>query len=129
MIAWNKSNCCEMCGDKDYFVSDRMKISGRRIRLCKKCLSELRDAIDETFGDLLTERIISEKEIELVNELIVQSIKHGGDSGGPYFTNEKELISAINAWLEFKENANGYQIAVKVEHGFPQIRVITQEIN
>ena len=73
------------------------------------CKPDIFEKTYEAFGDLLAERIISEKEIELINDLIVQAIKHGGDGGGTYFSNENGLISAINAWLKFKGIMNKYQ--------------------
>ena len=51
MIAWNMCECCENCGNEEFFETDVLKISGRSIRLCEKCMSELRDGINRVLGD------------------------------------------------------------------------------
>lgn len=60
--------------------------------------------------------MISEYEIKLVNKIIFEAIKHGGDIGGPYFTNEDGLISAINKLLDIECLADEYEIReIKME--------------
>lgn len=50
-IQINKVDCCENCGNKDYFVSGELGISHHRIRLCKECFKDLRDAINLVLKD------------------------------------------------------------------------------
>lgn len=50
-IPINKVDCCENCGNKDYFVSEELGISRHRIRLCKECFKDLRDAINLVLKD------------------------------------------------------------------------------
>lgn len=50
-IQINKVDCCENCGNKDYFVTGELGISHRRIRLCKECFKDLRDAINSVLKD------------------------------------------------------------------------------
>jgi hypothetical protein len=50
-IQINKVDCCENCGNKDYFVSEELGISRHRIRLCKECFKDLRDAINLVLKD------------------------------------------------------------------------------
>ena len=50
-IQINKVDCCENCGNKDYFVSGKLGISHHRIRLCKECFKDLRDAINLVLKD------------------------------------------------------------------------------
>ena len=40
-----------------------------------------------------------DKEIELINEIVVQAVIHGGDSSGPYYTNSNALYKALKKWL------------------------------
>lgn len=40
-----------------------------------------------------------DKEIELINEIILQAVSHGGDSGGAYCTNAEFLNESIIDWL------------------------------
>lgn len=54
--------------------------------------------------------MISNYEIKLINKIIFEAIKHGGDSGGPYFTNEYSLISAINKLLDAKCITDEYEV-------------------
>lgn len=44
-IEWNKVFCCENCGSDDYFLFDIDGVFCKRIRLCKKCLKELKRVI------------------------------------------------------------------------------------
>ena len=39
------------------------------------------------------------RNIELINRLITEAINHGGDPGGPYFSNPEDLRSVINDFL------------------------------
>lgn len=34
-----------------------------------------------------------------INDLIVEAVKHGGDAGGPYFSNQNDLIVSIENLL------------------------------
>lgn len=54
--------------------------------------------------------MISDYEIKLINKIIFEAIVHGGDSGGPYFTNEDDLISAINKLLDVECMMDKYEI-------------------
>lgn len=51
-----------------------------------------------------------EYEIELINNIIKESVIHGGDDGGPYFCNTREIINSINNWLIFHNLTNFYTI-------------------
>jgi len=54
--------------------------------------------------------MINDYEIKLINTIIFEAIKHGGDYGGPYFTNEDGLISAINKLLDIECMTDKYEI-------------------
>ena len=62
-----------------------------------------------------------EKEINIVNNFIEQSIYHGGDSGGPYFSNEEELVEVIKIYLEYKGISDEYEIGWDRFHNIPHI--------
>ena len=49
-----------------------------------------------------------EKEIEIINKIIKESVIHGADSGGSYDQNEKRLLESINEWMEFKGISKEY---------------------
>lgn len=51
-----------------------------------------------------------EKEIEIINKIIKESIIHGADAGGSYEQNEYNLIVAVNEWLIFKGLHNRYTV-------------------
>ena len=51
-----------------------------------------------------------DREVELVNKIIKESIIHGADWGGSYDTNEKNLIESIEEWIIFKELQHKYTI-------------------
>lgn len=51
-----------------------------------------------------------EKEIEMINKIIVEAVMHGADSGGSYDSNEKNLIGTMKDWLEFKGLSNKYGV-------------------
>ena len=42
-----------------------------------------------------------EKHIEILNNLIYESVEHGGDSGGAYYSNIEGILKAINEYLKF----------------------------
>ena len=54
--------------------------------------------------------MISDCEIKLINKIIFEAIKHGGDSGGPYLTNEDGLVSKINNLLYVECMTDEYEV-------------------
>ena len=71
-----------------------------------------------------------DKEIELINEIVVQAVIHGGDSSGPYYTNSNALYKALKKWLvencltdEFKVVQKEY-IDAKHREIYPDMFVI-----
>jgi len=44
-----------------------------------------------------------EYEIELINNIIEESVFHGGDAGGPYLCNGGKVCSAVQKWLNFHD--------------------------
>ncbi len=55
------------------------------------------------------------KETEIINKIIVEAIRHGADSGGSYDSNEKNLITTIEEWLEFRDLSSDYAVKKNVE--------------
>lgn len=53
-----------------------------------------------------------EQEVNLINNMIVQAILHGADSGGSYDMNEENLINAICDWIKFKQIQKNYEICI-----------------
>lgn len=51
-----------------------------------------------------------EDEIKIINKIIAIAIEHGGDRGGPYFTEHERLYEAIHDWLEYNHLENDYCI-------------------
>jgi hypothetical protein len=49
-----------------------------------------------------------EHEIELINNIIEESVIHGGDAGGAYFSNSKKVCSAIQKWLNYHDLSDTY---------------------
>ena len=49
-----------------------------------------------------------ENEINIVNRIIFEAIRHGADPGGSYDCNEKNLLESIEEWLNFKGFQNDY---------------------
>lgn len=54
--------------------------------------------------------MINKDEMKLINKIIFEAIKHGGNSSGPYLTNEEGLISAINDWINSKWGGDDYKV-------------------
>lgn len=50
-MEWNKTDCCENCGATDYYTSSEMRISHRRYRLCKKCMKEIVESMEELLNE------------------------------------------------------------------------------
>lgn len=67
-----------------------------------------------------------EKEIRLINDIVLNAVVHGADSGGSYDSNGDGLENALNAWLKEK-NITGYTIEIvnrtyrRREYSVPQI--------
>lgn len=51
-----------------------------------------------------------ENEINCMNQIIIESVIHGADSGGIYGSNENNLINSINNWLELKHLKDKYEV-------------------
>jgi len=49
-----------------------------------------------------------EYEIELINNIIKESVIHGGDAGGAYFSNTKKVYSVIQEWLNYHDLSDIY---------------------
>lgn len=49
-------------------------------------------------------------EIKIINKIIAIAIEHGGDGGGPYFTEHERLYEAIHDWLKHNHLENDYCI-------------------
>lgn len=65
------------------------------------------------------------KNINFINNIIIQAIIHGGDSGGPYCCNEKKLYNSIKQLIIQNNLEHDYEIAFLRVDGygdkFPQI--------
>lgn len=59
-----------------------------------------------------------EKLVEDLNSLIKEAIDHGGDLGGPYYSNPDDLINATNKILKTLELDNEYEIRWKGANDF-----------
>lgn len=44
-----------------------------------------------------------EKEIGLINDIVLNAVMHGADAGGSYNSNIQGVTQALNAWIESKE--------------------------
>ena len=56
-----------------------------------------------------------EKHIEILNNLIYESVEHGGDSGGAYYSNTEDILKAINEYLKFFHLEDSCVIKTKTE--------------
>lgn len=56
-----------------------------------------------------------EKHIEILNNLIYESVEHGGDSGGAYYSNTEDILKAINEYLKFFHLEDSCIIKTKTE--------------
>ena len=56
-----------------------------------------------------------EKHIEILNNLIYESVEHGGDSGGAYYSNTENVLKAINEYLKFFHLEDSCVVKTKTE--------------
>ena len=56
-----------------------------------------------------------EKHIEILNNLIYESVKHGGDAGGAYYSNTENVLKAIKEYLKFFHLEDSYVIKTTTE--------------
>ena len=61
-------------------------------------------------------------ELRLLNKIILEAIVHGGDSGGPYLTNEKDLIQAMKDYIKYKNKQDIWdEEVVEVDGYLPKV--------
>ena len=61
-------------------------------------------------------------ELRLLNKIILEAIAHGGDSWGPYLTNEKDLIQAMKDYIKYKNKQDIWNVEiVEVDGYLPKI--------
>lgn len=51
-----------------------------------------------------------EKEIEIINKIILEAVVYGSDGNGIWNLNEEVLTASITSWLEFKGIDSEYEI-------------------
>lgn len=51
-----------------------------------------------------------EKEIEIINRIADEAIRHGADGGGSYENNLDGLMKSMNDWLEYKNLSDQYEV-------------------
>ena len=56
-----------------------------------------------------------EKHVEILNNLIYESVEHGGDAGGAYYSNTENVLKAINEYLKFFHLEDSCVIKTKTE--------------
>ena len=56
-----------------------------------------------------------EKHIEILNNLIYESVEHGGDAGGAYYSNTENVLKAINEYLKFFHLEDSCVVKTKTE--------------
>lgn len=77
-----------------------------------------------------------EEEINVINEIVKQSVIHGGDAGGAYLSNEEMTVRYLQIWLEKKELSDKYKVITEekskkgsyIFNTFPKIVPIKEEI-
>lgn len=56
-----------------------------------------------------------EQEIKLINMIIEEAVFHGGDRGGAYFSNEKDLVKCMEKYLKETNLDNAFCVTIS-EH-------------
>ncbi len=51
-----------------------------------------------------------ETEVDLINDVLEQAVRHGADIGGSYESNEKGLLDAIYKWLIYRGLYDRYKV-------------------
>lgn len=67
-----------------------------------------------------------DKEIEILNEMIWEAIRYGGDAGGAYCSYVKDVAWQMQTYLEFRGWQNKYYVDAK-EGEFPSFEKIATE--
>ena len=69
--------------------------------------------------------------VNFINTIVIEAVEHGGDSGGPYFTNEKDLVASLRSFIDYicnenKELTKQFPLEVVYDNsGFiPQIAIV-----
>jgi hypothetical protein len=67
-----------------------------------------------------------DKEIEILNEMIWEAIRYGGDAGGAYCSYVEDVAYQMRAYLEIRGWQNEYYVDAK-EGEFPSFEKIATE--
>ena len=51
-----------------------------------------------------------EHEIDLINNILEQAVRHGADPSGSYESNEGNLFDALNDWLKYRKLIDKYEV-------------------
>lgn len=54
---------------------------------------------------------VSIQEIELMNKILETAVMHGGDRGGPYYSEGEALFELVKEWVTMKKLTN-YEVVV-----------------
>jgi hypothetical protein len=68
----------------------------------------------------------TEKEIEILNEIICEAVVYGGDAGGAYLEYVEDVAYQMQTYLEFRGWQNKYYVDAK-EGEFPSFEKIATE--
>lgn len=77
-----------------------------------------------------------EDNIKIINNLVLECIKHGGDAGGSWDSNEKGVIKSLESFIQYNNLQNEYIIkTIKVikkgehiNHVYIQPQIVKKEI-
>ncbi|MBO5319018.1 MAG: hypothetical protein J6B01_04930 [Ruminococcus sp.] len=67
------------------------------------------DKISESYANLFKQMSVA-PEIDLINDILENAVRHGADAGGSYDQNEDNLKQAINRWLVYKKLDSLYEV-------------------
>ena len=51
-----------------------------------------------------------ERKIETMNRIIYAAVAHGGDAGGPYYSNLQPLVEVLEEWLDEEGLKDKYRL-------------------
>lgn len=55
--------------------------------------------------------MVTEKEIELINQIVCEAVLYSDDSIGPYLFDGSLLRKALNNWLAYRSAQDDYKVA------------------
>ncbi len=86
-------------------------------------LEEYRKFVPVPFNSIKTE-------VDLINDVLEQAVRHGADIGGSYDSNENGLLDAIHKWLVYRRLYDQYKVVcTDNDQDYCKLRIVRKDVS